>query len=135
MASIIQVRTSRDLLDTLRIAMSPAWTVSKASIESHGTSRVHVVNWDGTLRIEGDYSESLSMEDHPDHPPGRTVIAFTDARIVLCDVNFTNRRNPVSYHELDYEDATRAQPLYAPIDGRWPPPSRDEAKAVYEESL
>ena len=29
---IIQVRTSRDLLDTLRIGLSPAWSVSKSAL-------------------------------------------------------------------------------------------------------
>jgi hypothetical protein len=108
---IVQVRTSCDLLDTLRIGMSPAWAVSKTSLQRHGTSRVHVVNWDGTVRIEGTYSEALSIEDHPDPSPGRTVIAFTDARIVLWNVGFSNPRNPFSYHQLDYEEATKAQPL------------------------
>ncbi len=124
---IIQVRTSRDLLDNLRIGQSPAWKVSKDSLQRHGTSRVHVVNWDGTVRIEGDYSPDNSIEDHPDHPPGRTVIGFTSGRIRLCRVDFDNPRNPVSYHELDYENETHALPSYQPIDGEWPVPSRDEA--------
>jgi hypothetical protein len=52
--------------------------------------RVHVVDWDGTYRIEGNSEVQ------------------------------TNPRNAVSYHELDYEAATRAEPRYAPIDGHWP---------------
>jgi hypothetical protein len=129
---IIQVRTSRDLLDTLRIGMSPAWRFTKASLRRHQTTRVHVINWDATIRIEGDYSEELSVEDHPDHPPGRTVIAFTNPSIQLCKVEFTNPRNPVSYHELSYEAATRSIPCYQPLATGWPVPSRDEAQAVYE---
>lgn len=123
---IIQVRTSRDLLDTLRIGQSPAWSVSKASIARQGTTRVHVVNWDGTMRIEGEYSEEHSIEDHPDHESGRTVVGFVDPRIVLCGVAFDNPRNPVSYHELEYEENTKAKPWYIPKNG-WPVPSRDEA--------
>jgi hypothetical protein len=129
---IVQVRTSRDLLDTLRIGMSPAWKVSKASLRSHGTTRVHVVNWNGSVRIEGDYSEELSVENHPDHPPGRTVIALANAQIALCRVDFPNPRNPISYHEDEYEQTTRAEPYYRPVYG-WPPPSRDEALALYDE--
>jgi hypothetical protein len=131
---IVQVRTSRDLLDTLRIGMSPAWCVSKESIRRHGTTRVHVVNWDGTLRIEGNYSEERSVENHPDHPLGRTVIGFEDGRIVLCQATFQSPRNPVSYHELNYEVQTRADPLYGPVAGHWPPPSRDEANVLYDSS-
>jgi hypothetical protein len=129
---IVQVRTSRDLLDTLRIGMSPAWCVSKDSLRRRGTTRVHVVNWDGTVRIEGNYSEELSVENHPDHPQGRTVIAFTAGRIVLCAVTFP-ARNSVRYYELEYEDATRADHAYAPLNGQWPPPSRDEAHVPYED--
>ena len=123
---IIQVRTSRDLLDTLRIGQSPAWSVSKASIARHGTTRVHVVNWDGTIRIEGEYSEAHSIEDHPDHASGRTVVGFVNPRIMLCNVEFENPRNPVSYHDLAYEQNTTAEPWYQPVQG-WPAPSRDEA--------
>ena len=129
---IVQVRTSRDLLDTLRIGMSPAWCFSKASLRRHQTTRVHVVNWEGTIRIEGDYSEELSVEDPPDHPPGRTVIAFTNPSIHLCKVEFSNPRNPVSYHELSYEATTRVVPCYHTLPTGWPVPSRDEAQAVYE---
>lgn len=129
---IIQVRTSRDLLDTLRIGQSPAWKVSKRSLKHRGTTRVHVVNWDGTVRIEGDYFENESVEDHPDHPPGRTVIAFTNPRVRLCRVDFENARNPVSYHKLDYENATEEPPSYS-ANGNWPKPSRDEASMLYDD--
>ncbi|MFO0204281.1 MAG: hypothetical protein ACK528_14260 [Alphaproteobacteria bacterium] len=128
---IVQVRTSRDLLDTLRIGLSPAWSVSMASLQRQGTIRVHVVNWDGTIRIEATYCEALSIENHPDHPIGRTVIGFTDGKNVLCSVSFPNPRNPVSYHELMYEESTRAVPAYSVIDGKWPAPSRDEAQSLY----
>ena len=130
---IIQVRTSRDLLDTLRIGLSPAWSVSKASLRTRGTTQVHVVNWDGTVRIEGDYSEESSIENHPDHPPGRTILGFRNGRIVLCDVQFEHR-NPVSYHELAYSQETRAEPSYAPIAGKRPAPSRDEARALNDDA-
>jgi hypothetical protein len=133
MTMIVQVRTSRDLLDTLRIGMSPAWSVSKDSLQRRVTTRVHVVNWDGTLRIEGDYSDQHSIENHPDHPAGRTTIGFTNGRIVLCSVEFPAARNPVSYHQLAYEDATSAEPAYAPLNGQWPPPSRDEIHPPHEE--
>jgi hypothetical protein len=129
---ILQVRTSRYLLDTLRIGLSPAWSLSKASLQRRGTTRVHVVNWDGTVRIEGNYSDEQSIENHPDHPAGRTVLGFTDGQIVLCSVKFSNPRNPVSYHELTYEQATRANPAYSVLDGKWPAPSRDEALSASE---
>lgn len=129
---IVQLRTSRDLLDTMRIGQSPAWSISKRSLQQHGTTRVHVVNWDGTLRIEGDYYEDKSIEDHPDHPPGRTVVAFTNPVLRLCRVKFTNPRNPVSYHELAFESETAAEPSYA-ANGKWPPPSRDSALSLYDE--
>jgi hypothetical protein len=87
---------------------------------------VHVVNWDGSIRIEGEYSEVRSIEDHPDHAAGRTIIGFVNPRIVLCSVVFENPRNPVSYHELEYEHTTTAAPWYEPKNG-WPVPSRDEA--------
>lgn len=131
---IIQVRTSRDLLDTLRIGLSPAWVVSLSSMRRHGTTRVHVVNWDGTVRIEGDLCEERCVENHPDHPPDRTVLAFTNGQVVLCNVDFPNPRNPVSYHDADYERATRTSPTYSPIDGQWPAPSRDEANSLYTDT-
>lgn len=94
---------------------------------------MHIVNWDGTVRIEGDYSEASSIENHPEHPQGRTVLGFDNGRIVLCDVKFPNPRNPVSYHELAYSQETRAEPSYAPLEGKWSAPSRDEARAIYDE--
>lgn len=127
---IIQLRTSRDLLDTMRLGLSPAWKVSKSSLERRGTLRVHVVNWDGTVRIEADYAPDLSIEDHPDHPSGRTIIAFTNPCMALCNVQFDNARNPVAYYDLDYEAATKATPSYQ--QGPWPAPSRDEAQQLYE---
>lgn len=129
---IVQFRTSRDLLDTMRIGQSPAWKISKLSLKHHGTTRVHVVNWDGTLRIEGDYFEEKSIENHPDHPLGRTVVAFTNPVIRLCKVEFTNPRNPVSYHELSYESETATEPSYE-ANGNWPAPSRDSANSQYDE--
>ncbi len=127
---IIQVRTSRDLLDTMRLGLSPAWKVTKASLARRGTNRVHVVNWDGTMRIEGDYAADLSIEDHPDHPAGRTIIAFANPRLVLCSVQFDNARNPVAYLDLEYEEQSRSAPSYQP--GPWPAPSRDEAQELYD---
>jgi hypothetical protein len=129
---IVQFRTSRDLLDTMRIGQSPAWKISKLSLKHHGTTRVHVVNWEGTLRIEGDYCEEKSIEDHPDHPPGRTVVAFTNPIVRLCKVEFANPRNPVSYHELAYESATATEPSYE-ANGNWPAPSRDSANSHDDE--
>ncbi|WP_197527357.1 hypothetical protein [Pirellulimonas nuda] len=67
---IVRIRTSRDLLGLLAIGQTAAWVVSKQSLKSHATTRVHVVNWTGTQRIEADYSEEHTIENHPDHPQG-----------------------------------------------------------------
>ncbi len=121
---IIQVRTSRDLLDTLDLDFHQRGKLAKHRL------RVAVRNWDGTMRIEGDYAPDASIEDHPDHPPGRTVIAVSNPRIALCHVQFESARNPVAYFELVYEENTRAEPSYQ--QGPWPDPSRDEANELYE---
>lgn len=122
---IVQVRTRADLVEILKIGLSAAWKVSKESIRRQGTTRVHVVNWDGNLRIEGDYLEERSFIGQPPHPPGRTVIAFGEGCIRLCKVEFKSQQ-PVTYHDLSYEQATRAEPTYEPINGVWPPQIFDD---------
>jgi hypothetical protein len=125
----LQVGTSRDLLDTLRVGLSPAWSVSRSSLQRRGTTRGNVVNWEGTVRIEGNYSDEMSVENHP---IGRTVLGFTDGHIVLCNFKFSNTRNQVSIHYLSYKQSTREIHGYSVVGGNWPAPSRDEALSISE---
>ncbi|MEY2859511.1 MAG: hypothetical protein RLZZ74_3827 [Cyanobacteriota bacterium] len=86
----IQVRTADNLLDLLKANRSGNWVVAHGKEQE--ISDGEIVNFDGTQKIEGtfDYEKSHRLDDD------RLVIAFKDACICNCNVNF-NGRNPVRY--------------------------------------
>jgi hypothetical protein len=88
----LQLRTHDNLLDLLAAGQSHAWVVG-ADRESRITY-VQIVNFDGTQRIEGVYDRAASHRGGD----GRLVVAFRDARIVNCQVQFEGQ-NPVRYLE------------------------------------
>jgi hypothetical protein len=86
----VQVRTSDNLLELLKAQESGCWTVAQGKEKE--ISRVEIVNFDGSQRIEAIFNENGSqrLED------GRLIMAFTDACIRNCNVVFDSR-NPVRY--------------------------------------
>jgi hypothetical protein len=86
----VQVRTRNNLLELLAAGASPAWRVSedRAKLLTH----VHVVNFDGTQRIEGVFDRNASER----REDGDLVLRFLDGRIVNCQVDFASQ-NPVHF--------------------------------------
>ncbi len=90
---ILQVRTRDNLLELLAKNKTGDWIVGKERI--HHITHVHVVNWEGTQRIEGifDRNESYYLDPTNDN---RFLVKFLDGRIINCKVEF-HGQNPVSY--------------------------------------
>lgn len=84
----LQLRTRDNLLELLAAGQSHAWVVG-ADSESRIT-HVQIVNFEGTQMIEGEYNRTASHR----REDGRLVVAFRDAHIVNCEVNFDGQ-NPV----------------------------------------
>jgi hypothetical protein len=84
-----QVRTNNNLLGLPARGESPAWVVSPK--KEPKIAVVHVVNWDGSQRIEAAYDRAKSER----RDDGRLIVRFSDARIMNCKVRFT--QNPVRY--------------------------------------
>ncbi|HZL38282.1 MAG TPA: hypothetical protein VFC78_23415 [Tepidisphaeraceae bacterium] len=87
----VQVRTRESLLELLAAGASPAWVV--AEHQANLLTHVHIVNFDGTQRIEGVFDRNASER----REDGDLVIRFLDGRIVNCKVEFS--RNPVHFIE------------------------------------
>jgi len=90
---ILQVRTGDNLLELLAKNETGDWKVGKDKI--HQITHVHVVNWEGTQRIEGvfDRNESYYLDPTKDN---RFLVKFLDSRIVNCNVKFSGQ-NSVNY--------------------------------------
>lgn len=88
----VQVRTHDNLLELLAAEASPAWVVAedRANLLTH----VHIVNFEGTQRIEGVFDRNASER----REDGDLVLRFLDGRIVNCKVDFAGR-NPVYFIE------------------------------------
>ena len=86
----IRVRTDDDLLSVLAEQASRSWVVGKGM--ENKISKVEIVNFDGTQRVEGDFDRSSERESN-----GRLVVRFTNGRVVNCQVDFERAQNPVSY--------------------------------------
>ena len=86
----IQVRTTNNLLELLKVGKSGDWVVAQG--KEQNITDIEIVNFDGTQKIEGtfDQANSFRLDD------GRLVIAFTNACIRNCTVSFDGR-NPVRY--------------------------------------
>jgi len=96
----VQVRTRDNLLDLLAQGQSPAWIIGKE--RDREITHVHVVNWDGTQRLEGIYDPaSYRVQDDP----RRLVLKFVDAHIVNCAVDFSQAPQAVvRYTAVEPED-------------------------------
>jgi hypothetical protein len=89
----LQVRTGDNLLELLAKNETGDWKVANHKIPL--ITHVHVVNWEGTQRIEGifDRNESYYLDPTNDN---RFLVKFLDGRIINCKVEF-HGQNPVSY--------------------------------------
>jgi hypothetical protein len=90
---ILQVRTRDNLLELLAQNQTSAWKVGRETIKQ--ITHVHVVNFEGTQRIEGVFDRNASCYQEPPNDD-RLVVKFLDGRIVNCNVKFIGE-NPVKY--------------------------------------
>jgi hypothetical protein len=92
----VQVRTRDDLRELLAAGASSAWRISEDRREK--ITHVHVVNFDGTQRIEGVFDRNGSSRREED---GRLTLRFLDGRIVNCQVDFDGKQNQQPVHYLE----------------------------------
>ncbi|MEM9247003.1 MAG: hypothetical protein AAGA67_14850, partial [Cyanobacteria bacterium P01_F01_bin.153] len=78
----LQIRTRDNLLDLLLKGQSADWKVGQGKEQE--ITYVEIVNFAGSQRIEAKFDPENSYRlDN-----GRLVVAFTDGRIVNCQVSF-----------------------------------------------
>ena len=90
MSLTLQLRTHDNLLELLAAGESPAWVIAIERVSRIG--QVHIINFNGTQRIEAAFDSAASTW----RSDRRLIVRFHTGRLVNCKVEF-HGRNPVEY--------------------------------------